>query len=373
MSQFSLDHLTDVEFEQFCHDLLREVGFVNIDWRKGTGLSASPADSGRDIECEYERSDPDGSKHLEKWFVECKHHLKGVSPDRIQSVLAWAGAGRPNVVLIIASNFLSNSTKNYIEQYKSGNRPPYRIVCWERPQLEKLASGRTGLLRRYRIEDEMPFLSILHPAHLNYIREAPVNTLAFFFGTLEGLDPEKRDQVLGLQYHQILRPRYRRSVSGKETLAELLIDDVSYGAFRDKCYMLSRLVDPGFLIFSIVAGALSSIFKIADKTDVQAVVDRHRSSVRYFESLLVALEEGSSDLMEEIDAVLTVFKRLPNFRDEDLESELRGAIGLLEESITKVPGNTERHYLLYEYFCDQAVRKLLTEEIVFELPEMMPV
>jgi hypothetical protein len=69
---FSLDHLTDVEFEQFCYDLLREMGFVNLDWRKGTGLDASPSDQGRDIVCDLVVEDVDRTKILEQWFVQCK-------------------------------------------------------------------------------------------------------------------------------------------------------------------------------------------------------------------------------------------------------------------------------------------------------------
>jgi hypothetical protein len=37
MQQFSLDRLTETEFEEFCYDLLCELGCSNISWRKGTG------------------------------------------------------------------------------------------------------------------------------------------------------------------------------------------------------------------------------------------------------------------------------------------------------------------------------------------------
>ena len=48
--EFSFDHLDPTTFEQFCYDLLVEMGFSNVTWRKGTGLETSPADQGRDIE-----------------------------------------------------------------------------------------------------------------------------------------------------------------------------------------------------------------------------------------------------------------------------------------------------------------------------------
>lgn len=42
-------NLTSTEFEEFCHDLLCQLGFLNVDWRKGTDKDSSPSDSGRDI------------------------------------------------------------------------------------------------------------------------------------------------------------------------------------------------------------------------------------------------------------------------------------------------------------------------------------
>jgi hypothetical protein len=60
---------------------------------------------------------------------------------RIQGLVAWAHAERPHVALIIASNFLSNPTKDYMRDYENNNRPPFRIKHWERPVLERLAHG----------------------------------------------------------------------------------------------------------------------------------------------------------------------------------------------------------------------------------------
>src|SRR5213596_3046654 len=78
LSSTSFDHLSPTDFEEFCFDLLKEVGFINVDWRKGTPKPASPADSGRDIVAEVERVDVDHAKHAETWFVDCKHYAKGV-------------------------------------------------------------------------------------------------------------------------------------------------------------------------------------------------------------------------------------------------------------------------------------------------------
>ncbi len=151
MKDFSLDHLSPGEFENFCHDLLQDLGFVNLDWRKGTGLPSSPSDSGRDIEGERRITDVDGTEYAEKWFVECKHHRKGVPASELQNAISWAEAERPHKLLIIASNFLSNPAKDYIESYRRNKQPPFMIGVWEKPKLEELTAGRASLLSNYDI------------------------------------------------------------------------------------------------------------------------------------------------------------------------------------------------------------------------------
>jgi hypothetical protein len=140
VARLELDNLGETDFEKFCFELLIKLGFVNVDWRKGTGLSSSPADQGRDIEAELEHTDVDGTRRLEKWFVDAKHYVRGVPPTAVQGLLAWAHAERPQVALVIASSFLSNPTKAYLREYEQNNRPPFRIKYWERPTLEKLLS-----------------------------------------------------------------------------------------------------------------------------------------------------------------------------------------------------------------------------------------
>jgi hypothetical protein len=150
----SFGDLDDVQFEEFCFDLLQELGFINLDWRKGTGKASSPADRGRDIEAHWEREEADGSKHFEKWFVDCKHYEQGVPPDKLQGLLTWAEAERPDYALVMASNFLSNPAKDYVRQYQENRKPPFKIRYWERPALQRLAEGRDALLSKYLVQQE---------------------------------------------------------------------------------------------------------------------------------------------------------------------------------------------------------------------------
>jgi hypothetical protein len=144
-----VDGLNETEFEEFCFDLLRELGFVNLDWRKGTGLKASPSDSGRDIVGQLPREELDGRQYFETWFVDCKHHKRGVPPEKVSGLLAWATAERADVALVIASNYLSNPCKDFLKSYETSNRPPFRIRYWERPNLVRLLEGRDEFVNRY--------------------------------------------------------------------------------------------------------------------------------------------------------------------------------------------------------------------------------
>ncbi len=67
----------------------------------------------------------------------------------IQGALSWATAKRPDKLLIIVSNFLSNSTKEYLTDYIEGNKPSFKIKHWEKPDLERLSLGKPALPMKY--------------------------------------------------------------------------------------------------------------------------------------------------------------------------------------------------------------------------------
>lgn len=147
MMDISFDGLSSSEFEEFCFDLLSATGFVNVDWRKGTGLSTSPADRGRDIMADHPRDEPGGGQHFERWFVDCKHFKKGVPPKELQNLLAWAEADRPDYAVFAVSNFLSNPAKEYLEAYRRNNRPAFKIRFWEKPHLVRMLKKKVTLQR----------------------------------------------------------------------------------------------------------------------------------------------------------------------------------------------------------------------------------
>jgi HJR/Mrr/RecB family endonuclease len=138
LGSISFANLDATEFEEFCFDLLIEVGFVNVDWRKGTPKKASPSDRGRDMVAQLERVDVDGHKYFETWFVDAKHYKRGVPPEALQGLLTWSEAERPTTALVVASGFLSNPAKDWLDAYQRNRHPPFRTRHWEKPTLQRM-------------------------------------------------------------------------------------------------------------------------------------------------------------------------------------------------------------------------------------------
>mgnify|MGYP001600875696 CR=1 FL=1 len=144
--------LSPTKFEEFCFDLLNQMGLVNLDWRKGTNSEdASPADQGRDIVGKIVKKDIDKEVIVEDWFIECKHHARALPFSELQNALSWAAAERPHTLLIIASGSLSNPAKAGLATYIRNNNPSFRIKVWERTQLERICEKHRSLLAQYRI------------------------------------------------------------------------------------------------------------------------------------------------------------------------------------------------------------------------------
>lgn len=149
--KYNYEDLSPTDFEELVFDLLETIGFVNVDWRKGTPKDASPSDRGRDIEAQLLVTDIDGHQRFERWFVDAKHYEKGVPPEAIQGLVTWSQAERPDVALVAASGYLSNPAKDWIDQYRRNQTPSFRLRHWERPQLNRMISEHPDVLLRHQI------------------------------------------------------------------------------------------------------------------------------------------------------------------------------------------------------------------------------
>jgi len=329
--------LSATEFEQFCFDLLHRLDFKNIDWRKGAAGDASPADQGRDIQCEVHNTSPDGSVDREIWFVECKHHSKAVPPTAIEPLLSWATAERPAKALIITSSCLSNPCKEYIRRYQENNRPPFKILWWENAKLTMMTMGFTEILNRYGLIERQACLDLLHPAHVRFLKMTGPNTLRYLFSLLDELEPKQRDDILGLTFHSVVKPRFKDAPPGyKGTLGELMLDPVHYHAFKDKCRDLTSEIAEHFLVSSIVGDALKSLFHRGDMTSVGEFIQRYDDTIA---SCRQQIADGVADaaVLEKIIADMETFKRT-------------------------APDSARKAYDLYLLFCERVVSKLFDED-----------
>ena len=195
---FSLDHLSPTEFEDLCFDLLKALGYEDISWRKGTNSDASPADGGRDIECVFEYSDPDGSKFRQKWFVECKHHKNAVPAEKLNSAMTAALSQNIDVLLIATSGFLSNPAKDSLRNFSNNHQgTAKRIKIWEKKDFEYLIFKYSFLMSKYKIGPQFPFLSRIHPLHAHFIDSINISSeLNHFFKVIEDIPEYERDDFL---------------------------------------------------------------------------------------------------------------------------------------------------------------------------------
>ncbi|MFW7208644.1 MULTISPECIES: restriction endonuclease [unclassified Enterobacter] len=322
--EFNFDSLDPTQFEEFCYEVLLSLEPAHLDWRKGTPLGSSPSDQGRDLEAIFHKTDIDGSKFNERWNIECKHYNKGVPPEKLQGALSWAHSTRPDVLLIIASGYLSNACKNYLEQYVENNKPPFRIVIWERQKLETLTSGHKVLRAKYGLVKELSFMKLINNYHAEYSLKSTYNTLPFFIEALDELDPELRDEVFYEAYFTTIGPRFREPKNGQESLRDCMIDNVDYYTFKKKLSSM-RYVPSGFVV-AIVTQALASMFTGSDITNIKKIQDNW-------------------------DAFL---KDLSLVRKEENLEYMRAKRYAVEE---EVKGRYER----YNHFCNTFVRKLLSE------------
>lgn len=335
----NFDSIDSTQFEELIFDLLQGIGYEKLSWRKGTGMDASPSDQGRDIEGYFPRTEADGHRYEEHWFIECKHHKRGVSPEHLQSVLSWASAEQPDAVLIVASHALSNPAKNYIEKYSQTNLSKTKIRIWEHKDLERLLLGRPILLRKYGLSRSFPFLDGLHPAHLEYLRKPPINTLPYFLEILDSLEPQQRQDWFSFEYLCVINPGAKMPISGDQVLGELLLKPVSYHEFKKACGALQDKIADLFLIQAIIYSVLGRLSRAGDLSSQQEVEEQHCFSIQFFQEQIA---KGNPD-----------------------KADLEGCIRMSTEMLNNVEETLHKNHERYIEFCETVLPHLFRERIQF--------
>lgn len=258
------DNLNDVEFEEFCYDLLNEMGLQKVDWRKGTGKKTSSADSGRDIECEYFRYDAMLQRNVtEKWFVECKHYKSGIPFDKLSGAFAWAEAENPDRLIIFASNFLSNGCKDAIKNYISNNKPKFKIEIWERPFIEKKASAYPHILNKYDIECRDSFLDCFNPIHIRYMKQMPFNIRQQLFSAFEKMPSTDLVEIC-----ELCLLEYGSTLEDLKALQTFECVNI----IKNKINDVAKCASEQFAVQSFVSIALCMLIPHIDLTKVDSII-----------------------------------------------------------------------------------------------------
>lgn len=330
MTNLNFEHLSPTEFENFCYDLISEMTFRNVDWRKGTPKHASSADKGRDIQAELHREDIDKKHVVEQWFFDCKHYSKGVPPTALQDSLAWATAHRPHKLVFISSGFFSNPCKEFVEQYTEQNRPSFEIRLWELKDLEKFCSGAKTLLAKYGIGSVLEARALMNPVHWETAKSNFHADIPSLIQVLDSVDGESRDKAFEMTYHMVISPRMRQPLHPREKIGDLILDEVGYGSFKKIITQqsFSRLDD--FLAESILRHALAYTFHMGNVAEIDMVRSRHEKMI----------------------------ERIHN--DESLSSEKKKRyLAMPEKMLSTLDSRTAEYQQLYNWLCEKVVRPVM--------------
>jgi hypothetical protein len=179
------------------------------------------------------------------------------------------------------------------------------------------------------LEERYPFLTVLHPAHLEYIRDQGLNTLDFFLELLDGLPLEYRDDLLGMAY-MYAQPNMGYPPGGRRPM-NVEPGETSYEGFKARCREAARAVSEPLLVMGLVHGILNSIFTLGDPTTV---------------------EEKKTRLVELAESPL---------RDKDSPQPSDADMRWMVDHIENLPEQAQRYYERYTYFCEHVVRPLMRQ------------
>ncbi|MDN4734776.1 hypothetical protein QYZ42_20910 [Vibrio parahaemolyticus] len=240
-------------------------------------------------------------------------------------------------MLIIVSNFLSNPAKNYIEEYQRENKPPFRIKVWELKDLENLSAGKNSLRQKYNLSQELSYLPVLNRYHIAYTMKPQLNTVEYLIELMDSLDADKRDEAFEMAYFQTIRPRFRTPTSLDEKVGDLMLDATDYNSFREKCFDMSTS-DSHYFVHTFVTSALAWLFNVADISSLEDMKNTQKWLIEHIE------------------------KNIADSDDEDEKAKLQRMLRLPTKTLKELPNRVERMYGIYNYICENLVRKLLVEK-----------
>ena len=180
------------------------------------------------------------------------------------------------------------------------------------------------------LESEYPYLTIMHPAHLEYVHSVPFNTMGYFLEILDSLDAQERHEMMYGAFVVVVESVETAQGVQRET-AETA---VNYEVFKKVCMNLPWGIGT-LLIISAMHVTLSELFNASDTTSV---------------------EDNKNRLVEFAEIVMRTPPPPEQAQEhEEFKKELVDRIEKLSETKSK-------NYKQYVYFCENVVSPLLNEK-----------
>ncbi len=139
--------ISAVDFENLIFHLLDEMGFLNIQWRKG-GEGNSATDGGRDLEATFWNVGPSIAKEDKYWF-EVKYRSNQLEKSQVQKTILNASCDSSKDHLVIVTNkTISNPTLDWIANFRSSHKT-LMLTEWQGHDLELLLRNNPRTLARF--------------------------------------------------------------------------------------------------------------------------------------------------------------------------------------------------------------------------------
>lgn len=141
LSDINFDKLNWKQFEELCFDLITKYPFHSVRWRQGG------ADDGRDIEACHTTYNLLVPQFNEKWFFECKKHIRGVSVEDIATKLSWARGDSTHHLVFITSSYITTSGHDLIEKWRG--KENFKIHVIEGKHLKEVLLLFPDIIQKY--------------------------------------------------------------------------------------------------------------------------------------------------------------------------------------------------------------------------------
>lgn len=248
--ELDFSSIDPVEFEKLVFLLIDEMGFSNIQWRKG-GEGNSATDGGRDLEATFWSIQPAVSKEEKYWF-EVKYRSGQLEKSKVQNtILNASGNNSKDKLVIITNSTISNPTRDWVNEFQKNYKVPV-ITIWQGHDLELLLRKNPRTLSRFLpsslafsgrckvIESKFINLMLLPSgSELKELWEQRLNYLENDFLTLSSVLAE-------VSYGNVVDYPWGMELKEERLISVLATGMRNFYAFLFRCSSLN--IEPKFLI-----------------------------------------------------------------------------------------------------------------------------